>query len=226
MYDRIRFYVRELMKGYNLTDKKMEREIVLACYDKYKKKLSDGVQAEEAYLASIADVANILKDKKVPESRFRYSLTFSICALVISIVEIIVAIFSTHPLEFFRFEMPIFILLMMGTLVFTFIKHRKFYWHDYVILAIFLLSWASALFQIGVYAYHATMPDRYWSAEYGFPCIIRILTFVTDSYPNVFYQLTNVKDTYCFNFLVSIISLIIILALIIREKIKIKGGIR
>ena len=99
MYDRIRFYVRELMKGYNLTDKKMEREIVLACYDEYKKKLSDGVQAEEAYLASIADVANILKDKKVPESRFRYSLTFSICALVISIVEIIVAIFSTHPLE-------------------------------------------------------------------------------------------------------------------------------
>ena len=224
MYDKIKHYIRGLMKDYNKADRKSEKEIVSTCYDKYKAQLSEGIKPEKAYQASISGIENILKDKIMPKNRFRYSLTFSICALIVSLVEISAAAFLAHPLDFMGFEMPVFIVVLIGTFVYTIAKYRKFYWYDYPILAIFILSWISTLLQIGGYAYHATMPDKYWNIEYGFPCIIKILTFETDTYPDVFYRLTDVSYTYCFNFLVSAIAFIVMSALIIKEKIRIKGG--
>lgn len=218
MHNKIKEYVHELMKGYKVFDKQLENEIVSACCDEYDMQIENGMASENAYSASIADVANIIREKSVPKNKFIFSLIVCWGALIVSVVEIIVPKLSPQPLEIYGFEMPLCILALSGLLVFIIVKRREFHWFDYVILAVFLLSWVSTLIQIGIYAYHATMPDRYWDAEYGFPCIIKILTYTTETFPDVNYGLASIKNTYSFNFIISIISLIIISALVIRIK--------
>lgn len=211
------------MKGYNVCNKQLEIEIVSACIDEYEMQLSNGIEPEEAYKASINDVADILKEKSKPRNKYFYSLVVCCCAFIVSIIEIIIPKLSSQPLEIYGFEMPVVLLIFVVALVYMIVKRRKFHWYDFVIIAIFIVSWAISLIQVGVYAYHATMPDRYWSAEYGFPCIIKILTYITETFPEVNYELASVRNTYSFNLIFSIISLIIILALIINKKIKEKG---
>lgn len=218
MHNKIKEYVHELMKGYKVFDKQLEIEIVSACCDEYDMQIENGIESENAYSAAIADVANIIREKSVPKNKFIFSFIICCCALIVSVAEMIVPMLSPQPLEIYGFEMPLFILALCGLLVFIIVKRREFHWFDYIILALFLLSWISALIQIGIYAYHATMPDRYWDAEYGFPCIIKILTYTTETFPNVNYELASIKNTYSFNFIISIISLIIISALIIKER--------
>lgn len=222
MHNKIKKYIHNLMKGYKVFDKQLELEIVSACCDEYDLQLENGISSDDAYNIAIADVESILKENCSPKNKFTFSLIVCCCALIASIIEMIIPKLSSQALDIYGFEMPLCIFILFGLLIFLVVKYREFHWFDYVILLIFLFSWISTLFQVGTYAYHVQMPDRYWSASYSFPFIIKIRTYVTES-PDANYKLVSITGTYCFNFIISIISLIIFSTLIIREKQWLKG---
>lgn len=66
------------------------------------------------------------------------------------------------------------------------------------------------------------MPDRYWSADYIFPCVIKIFTYITETIDPPNYVLFDQKIFISLNIVISLIELIIIGILYIREKKK--GG--
>lgn len=221
MHNKIKKYIHNLMKGYKVFDKQLELEIVSACCDEYDMQLENGISSDDAYNIAIADVESTLKETCSPKNKFTFSLIICCCAFIVSIIEMIIPKLSSQELDVYGFEMPLCILILFGLLIFIIVKWREFHWFDYVILLIFLLSWISTLFQVGTYAYHVQMPDTYWSASYSFPFIIKIRTYVTES-PGAIYKLVNTKNTYSFNFIISIISLIIFSIFYIKEKKKIK----
>ena len=56
MNDKIAQYVRETMKGYGVSDRKLERELILACRDEYEMRLADGAYEDEAFCAAVENI--------------------------------------------------------------------------------------------------------------------------------------------------------------------------
>lgn len=61
MNDKIAQYVRETMKGYGVSDRKLERELILACRDEYEMRLADGAYEDEAFRAAVENIEEIAK---------------------------------------------------------------------------------------------------------------------------------------------------------------------
>ena len=149
MHNKIKKYVHELMKGYKVFDKQLEKEIVSACCDEYDMQIENGIAEEDAYSASIADVANIIREKSVPKNKFIFSLIVCCCALIVSLIEMIVSKLLVRPLDIYGFELQVVVFALLCVLVFIIIKRREFHWFDYIILVVLLLSWISTLYQVG-----------------------------------------------------------------------------
>ena len=74
MRDRIKSYVRETMKSYDVNDGKLAKELVSACYDEYEMQLSNGAGEEEAYAAAVANIEEIVKSKVSPRNKYAFAL--------------------------------------------------------------------------------------------------------------------------------------------------------
>ena len=61
MRDRIKSYVRETMKSYDVNDGKLAKELVSACYDEYEMQLSNGAGDPEECKAEAAEADKLLK---------------------------------------------------------------------------------------------------------------------------------------------------------------------
>ena len=63
MNDKIAQYVHETMKGYGVSDRKLERELILACRDEYEMRLADGAYEDEAFKAAVENIEEIAKSR-------------------------------------------------------------------------------------------------------------------------------------------------------------------
>ena len=92
MRDRIKSYVRETMKSYDVNDGKLAKELVSACYDEYEMQLSNGAGEEEAYAAAVANIEEIVKSKVSPRNKYTFALGMGVLALFLSAMEMIASL--------------------------------------------------------------------------------------------------------------------------------------
>lgn len=71
------------MKGYGVSDRKLERELILACRDEYEMRLADGAYEDEAFRAAVENIEEIAKSRISRRNKFAFALGMGILALCI-----------------------------------------------------------------------------------------------------------------------------------------------
>ena len=219
MREKIKNYVHETMKNYDVNDRKLAKELISACCDEYEMQLSNGAGEEEAYSAAVANIEEIVKSKVSPHNKFTFALGMGVLALFLSIAEMIASLLVRN-IEFYSIEIPL-VWLGFGVIIILYLifKRRSYRWFDFVVLGVLLLSWFVTLYQLlGDFLFVYT-PGSDHELEFVFPCIFKLLVhrewmgdgFYSTSY--IFYP----------NFLVSLAVFITTLVLFIRQKFKLKA---
>lgn len=222
MEAKIKKYIRSVMKSYNVFNENLEKELIISCLDEYHMQLSNGQNENSSFNYAISEVESIIKQMGPKKNIFSFSLIICIIFFYISIAEFLISVLFSSELDIYGAEMLIVSCALVVLLCYTVIGRRRRKWFNVVVISLLLLSWIITLGQIGIYAFHATMPDRYWSADYIFPCVIKIFTYITETIDPPNYVLFDQKIFISLNIVISLIELIIIGILYIREKKK--GG--
>ena len=74
MNDKIGQYVRETMKSYGVSDRKLERELISACRDEYEMQLAGGAYEDEAFRAAVENIEEIAKSRISRRNKFAFAL--------------------------------------------------------------------------------------------------------------------------------------------------------
>lgn len=106
MNDKIAQYVRETMKGYGVSDRKLERELILACRDEYEMRLADGAYEDEAFKSAVENIEEIAKSRIRRRNKFAFALGMGILALCISVLEMLASLLVAR-LDVYRASMPV-----------------------------------------------------------------------------------------------------------------------
>ena len=218
MKEKIKSYVCETMKSYDVKDGKLAEELISACYDEYEMQLSNGAGEDEAYSAAVANIDEIVKSKVSPRNKFTFALGMGVLALLLSIAEMIASLLVRN-IEFYRVEIPV-VLLGFGVIIilYLFFKRHSYRWFDFVVLGVLFLSWFATLYQfLGAFLFNYT-PGSYNDLNFIFPCIFDYRVHRGWMEDGVY------ATTYYFysNFLVSLAVFVTTLVLFIRQKFKLK----
>ncbi|MDE7086942.1 MAG: hypothetical protein K2O67_01995 [Clostridia bacterium] len=216
---KIKKHIRGILKDYSVGNKQLENELISACSEECEKQLADGIEADTAFNASVANVESALKENLKKKNKFAFPLTISCFVLIVAIMEMIAPSIYYGAQYFYVNEMSVAILALTAGLIYTAIEWRKYRWYDFVVLAVFLTSWLATLIQIGVFTLllSPSMPDRYYAAEYVFPCIIKLLKISNTSLKPFYTQYA------CnLNFILSTVATVVFAAFTVKEELKLK----
>ena len=218
MRDRIKSYVRETMKSYDVNDGKLAKELVSACYDEYEMQLSNGAGEEEAYAAAVANIEEIVKSKVSPRNKYAFALGMGVLALFVSVAEMLASLLVRN-IEFYGVEIPA-VWLGFGVIIILYLifKRRSYRWHDFVVLGVLFLSWFAVLYQLlAVFLFNYT-PGSYNELDFIFPCIFDYRVHRGWMEDGVY------SETYYFypNFLVSLAVFVTVLVFFVRRHIVLK----
>lgn len=144
MNDKIAQYVRETMKGYGVSDRKLERELILACRDEYEMRLADGAYEDEAFRAAVENIEEIAKSRIPRRNKFAFALGMGVLALCISVLEMLASLLVAR-LDIYRASMPVCIAgIVVIILLYVILKRGSYRWYDFLILGVMLASWIAA----------------------------------------------------------------------------------
>ena len=92
MNDKIGQYVRETMKSYGVSDRKLERGLISACRDEYEMQLAGGAYEDEAFRVAVENIEEIAKSRIPRRNKFAFALGMGILALCISVLEMLASL--------------------------------------------------------------------------------------------------------------------------------------
>ena len=124
MNDKIAQYVRETMKRYGVSDRKLERELILACRDEYEMRLADGAYEDEAFKAAVENIEEIAKSRIPRRNKFAFALGMGILALCLSVLEMLASLLVAR-LDIYRASMPVCIAGIVVIIVLYVILKRR-----------------------------------------------------------------------------------------------------
>ena len=140
MNDKIAQYVRETMKGYGVSDRKLERELILACRDEYEMRLADGAYEDEAFKAAVENIEEIAKSRIPRRNKFAFALGMGILALCLSVLEMLASLLVAR-LDIYRASMPVCIAgIVVIIALYVILKRGSYRWYDFLILGVMLAS--------------------------------------------------------------------------------------
>lgn len=216
--DRIKVRVHDLMKSYGVYDKNLEKEFLDYCLKEYEMQVAGGLSKDEAKNVAIAKIEKSIKDRVKPKNKYLFAIIFSATAFFLAIIEALMPMISPYPLTIYNYEIIIIVGLCLVLLIYCAISWRSRYWYDFVVLLIFLVIWIVSFAQVSPYSLHASMPRTYWSAEYVFPCVVKVLTYRSPTSEPINYTLTHTTITVNLNLLVSFIAFVVFVTLFVLNK--------
>ena len=216
MNDKIAQYVRETMKGYGVSDRKLERELILACRDEYEMRLADGVYEDEAFRAAVENIEEIAKSRIPRRNKFAFALGMGILALCLSVLEMLASLLVAR-LDVYRASMPVCIAgIIVIIVLYVILKRGSYRWYDFLILGVMLASWiASTILLLPDFLFNYT-PGSDHELNFVFPCL-----FESRVHRDLMGE--GVWSTRYFfypNFLVSLCIFLPALILFMRERLR------
>ena len=219
MNDKIAQYVRETMKGYGVSDRKLERELILACRDEYEMRLADGAYEDEAFKAAVENIEEIAKSRIPRRNKFAFALGMGILALCISVLEMLASLLVAR-LDVYRASMPVCIASIVVIIVlYVILKRGSYRWYDFLILGVMLASWiASTILLLPDFLFNYT-PGSDHELNFVFPCLFESRIHRDWMGEGVW------SASYSFypNFLVSLCIFLPALILFLREKLRLSA---
>ncbi len=219
MNDKIAQYVRETMKGYGVSDRKLERELILACRDEYEMRLADGAYEDEAFKAAVENIEEIAKSRIPRRNKFAFALGMGILALCISVLEMLASLLVAW-LDIYRASMPVCIAgIVVIIVLYVILKRGSYRWYDFLILGVMLASWiASTLLFLPDFLY-PTMPGTGHKIDFVFPCLFESRTH----WPTMDEGVWSTRYFFYPNFLVSLCIFLPALILFMRERLRLSS---
>ena len=203
-------------KDHCLDQRRSERQMTCLIEEEYCSRVESGMDSRQAEAQAVEYVQKRFDDI-CRKSSYDFALKIALSHFAAAVTEFIISWLFHPALEILVFEMVASTLAALGVLAYLIATRAKRHWYDFAAVILFLLSWASSLVQIGIYAYHATLPNVYWTAKYIFPCVINISKYQADPEGCLNYFLANEKSAVCLNFLISVIMLAVASVLYIRQ---------
>ncbi len=222
MNDKIGQYVRETMKSYGVSDRKLERELISACRDEYEMQLAGGAYEDEAFRVAVENIEEIAKSRIPRHNKFAFALGMGILALCISVLEMLASLLVAR-LDIYRASMPVCIAgIVVILILYVILKRGSYRWYDFLILAVMLASWiASTLLFLPDFLY-PTMPGTGHKVNFVFPCLFESRTH----WPTMDEGVWSTRYFFYPNFLVSLCIFVPALILFLREKIRLAANDR
>ena len=216
MNDKIAQYVRETMKGYGVSDRKLERELILACRDEYEMRLADGAYEDEAFKAAVENIEEIAKSRIPRRNKFAFAPGMGILALCISGLEMLASLLVAR-LDVYRASMPVCIAgIVVIIVLYVILKRGSYRWYDFLILGVMLASWiASTILLLPDFLFNYT-PGSDHELNFVFPCLFESCIHRDWMGEGVW------STSYSFypNFLVSLCIFLPALILFMRERLR------
>ena len=217
MNDKIAQYVRETMKGYGVSDRKLERELILACRDEYEMRLADGAYEDEAFKAAVENIEEIAKSRISRRNKYAFALGMGILALCISVLEMLASLLVAR-LDIYRASMPVCIagIVVIIIVLYVILKRGSYRWYDFLILGVMLSSWiASTILLLPDFLFNYT-PGSDHELNFVFPCLFETRIHRDWMGDGVW------TESYSFypNFLVSLCIFLPALILFMRERLR------
>ncbi len=197
---------------YNIRDKKLIDELSSSCFDEYSLNLESGKNEKDAYTAALLSTKNTMKsfaEEKLGFKHCNFSIIISLIILVYSILIFFIGQFTPEALYSFGVLYPIFMILVIGIVVYTFITYRKRNAVDYIVITILFIAVLTITIQDFIYLYRARTGDFYYSLNYNFPGILKFNTHWLVSVEPLKYELKNTIILFDPTLISSVVCLII-----------------
>ena len=214
----IKKHIKDVMKRHRIYNKNLEEELVAYGLDEYHMQLLNGQDETMSLEFAITKVESLIKQMDSPKNKFNFSLIICIIFFCISLAEFLVSVLFNNVLDIYGAEMLFVICALLVLFIYTISSRKRRKWFNVLIVSLLLLSWGITLGQVGIYAYHSTMPYTYWTAQYIFPCVIKIATYMKEAVCPPNYVLSSQNILISFNLITSFIGLIATIILHIKEK--------
>ena len=222
MNDKIGQYVRETMKSYGVSDRKLERELISACRDEYEMQLAGGAYEDEAFRAAVENIEEIAKSRISRRNKFAFALGMGILALCISVLEMLASLLVAR-LDVYRASMPVCVAgIVVILILYLILKRGSYRWYDFLVLAVMLASWiASTLLLLPDFLFNYT-PGSAHKLDFSFPCL-----FISRVHRDWMGEgVWSASKVFYPNFLVSLCIFVPALILFLREKIRLAANDR
>ena len=222
MNDKIGQYVRETMKSYGVSDRKLEWELISACRDEYEMQLAGGAYEDEAFRAAVENIEEIAKSRISRRNKFAFALGMGILALCISVLEMLASLLVAR-LDVYRASMPVCIAGIVVILVlYLILKRGSYRWYDFLVLGVMLASWiASTLLLLPDFLFNYT-PGSAHKLDFSFPCL-----FISRVHRDWMGEgVWSASKVFYPNFLVSLCIFVPAFILFLREKIRLAANDR
>ena len=222
MNDKIAQYVRETMKGYGVSDRKLERELISACRDEYEMQLAGGAYEDEAFRAAVENIEEIAKSRISRRNKFAFALGMGILALCISVLEMLASLLVAR-LDVYRASMPVCVAgIVVILILYLILKRGSYRWYDFLVLGVMLASWiASTLLLLPDFLFNYT-PGSAHKLDFSFPCL-----FISRVHRDWMGEgVWSASKVFYPNFLVSLCIFVPAFILFLREKIRLAANDR
>ena len=222
MNDKIGQYVRETMKSYGVSDRKLERELISACRDEYEMQLAGGAYEDEAIRAAVENIEEIAKSRISRRNKFAFALGMGILALCISVLEMLASLLVAR-LDVYRASMPVCVAgIVVILILYLILKRGSYRWYDFLVLGVMLASWiASTLLLLPDFLFNYT-PGSAHKLDFSFPCL-----FISRVHRDWMGEgVWSASKVFYPNFLVSLCIFVPAFILFLREKIRLAANDR
>ncbi len=222
MNDKIGQYVRETMKSYGVSDRKLERELISACRDEYEMQLAGGAYEDEAFRAAVENIEEIAKSRISRRNKFAFALGMGILALCISVLEMLASLLVAR-LDVYRASMPVCVAgIVVILILYLILKRGSYRWYDFLVLGVMLASWiASTLLLLPDFLFNYT-PGSAHKLDFSFPCL-----FISRVHRDWMEEgVWSASKVFYPNFLVSLCIFVPAFILFLREKIRLAANDR
>lgn len=222
MNDKIGQYVRETMKSYGVSDRKLERELISACRDEYEMQLAGGAYEDEAFRAAVENIEEIAKSRISRRNKFAFAPGMGILALCISVLEMLASLLVAR-LDVYRASMPVCVAgIVVILILYLILKRGSYRWYDFLVLGVMLASWiASTLLLLPDFLFNYT-PGSAHKLDFSFPCL-----FISRVHRDWMGEgVWSASKVFYPNFLVSLCIFVPAFILFLREKIRLAANDR
>lgn len=148
----------------------------------------------------------------------RYALNTSLLAFLFSLIISLIGIFTPDTLMFSSIIYPLFFIIFLGVLIFTFITKKKRTLIDFLIVEIIFVSIFVITIQCVLYFYRASTGNFYYSLFYQFPGVLKFNTHVLISMTPTIYEINNTILLFDPTLLVTFFSVSVNVFLLIIKK--------
>lgn len=217
MQKKIKKYVKEVFKYYQVYDGRKEKELIESCLDEFDFQIKNGVNELKAYEIAIMDVDEIVKSfpsKKI--FKYKFSLLICLISLAVSVLNILFSYVTSDALRLYGIDLLLFMFLLICIIIYSFVTLKRRRWFDFVTILIVFISYLYTFVMLRDFIFNF-MIDKKFTALYEYPWLIVIDCYrKIDAYEPFKYVSTDV--VYCFNFLISLFGVCIFLLLNIFKK--------